>query len=228
MKLFRFFPLALVFTLVQIILTGCFHKPTPTPKLGEERIDKVIAAMTLEEKIGMTVGDGKFLPQGDKKSTEQGQGIIIANQNSNMVVPRLNIWSSALTDGPSGLNRDPHPAGAKEYSYTTAFPTSTCIAATWNDELIEKVGRAFGNEVLEYDYDLVLMPALNLHRNPKCGRNFEYYSEDPLLSGKIAAAMTRGLQSNGIGATLKHFMGNNQESNRRTYNAVISQRALHS
>jgi beta-glucosidase len=138
----------------------------------------------------------------------------------------LNIWSSALTDGPSGLNHDPYPAGAKEYSYTTAFPTSTCLAATWNHELIEKVGRAFGNEVLEYDYDLVLMPALNLHRNPKCGRNFEYYSEDPLLSGKVAAAMTRGLQSNGIGATLKHFMGNNQESNRRTYNAVISQRAL--
>ncbi|MEI6139135.1 MAG: glycoside hydrolase family 3 C-terminal domain-containing protein [Mariniphaga sp.] len=226
MKLIRFIPIVLGFALGQFILTGCFHKPTPIPKLGEDRIDKVIAAMTSEEKIGMTVGDGKFLPQGDKKSTEQGQGIIIANQNSNKVIPRLNIWSSALTDGPSGLNRDPHPAGAKEYSYTTAFPTSTCIAATWNDELVEKVGRAFGNEVLEYDYDLVLMPALNLHRNPKCGRNFEYYSEDPLLSGKMAGAMTRGLQSNGIGATLKHFMGNNQESNRRTYNAVISQRAL--
>ncbi len=226
MKIVKFIPAVVLFTLVQLILTGCFHKPTPIPKLGEDRIDKVIAAMTREEKIGMSVGDGKFLPQVETKSIEQGQGIIIANQNSNQVIPRLNIWSSALTDGPSGLNRDPHPAGAKEYSYTTAFPTSTCLAATWNDELIEHVGRVFGNEVLEYDYDLVLMPALNLHRNPKCGRNFEYYSEDPLLSGKMAASMTRGLQSNGIGATLKHFMGNNQETNRRTYNAVISQRAL--
>ncbi len=208
----------------QIILQSCAKKQQP--QLGKDPIENVIADMTPEEKIGMTVGDGKFLPAGDAKSTEQGLGIIIANQNSKLVVPRLLIGSSALTDGPSGINRDPHPAGAKEYSYTTAFPTSTCLAATWNTEMLEKVGKALGNEVLEYDYDVILMPALNLHRNPKCGRNFEYYSEDPLLSGKSAAAMVNGLQSNGIGATLKHFLANNQETNRRTYNAVVSQRAL--
>ncbi len=196
------------------------------PQLGKDKIGKVIAAMTPDEKIGMSVGDGKFLPAAVSKTTEQGTGIIIANQNSKLVIPRLSIYSSALTDGPSGVNRDPHPAGATAYSYTTAFPTSTCLASTWNLELIENVGKAFGNEVLEYDYDVVLMPALNLHRNPKCGRNFEYYSEDPLLSGKLAGAMVRGVQSNGVGATLKHFLGNNQETNRRTYNAVISQRAL--
>jgi len=207
-----------------IILNSCSEKKQT--QLGKDSVENVIAAMTPEEKIGMTVGDGKFLPAGDSKSTEQGLGIIIANQNSKLVIPRLLVGTSALTDGPSGINRDPHPAGSKEYSYTTAFPTSTCIAATWNTELMEQVGRAFGNEVLEYDYDVVLMPALNLHRNPKCGRNFEYYSEDPLLSGKAAAAMVKGLQSNGIAATLKHFLANNQETNRRTYNAVISQRAL--
>jgi len=195
-------------------------------QLGKASISDVIAAMTPEEKIGMTVGDGKFLPAGDPKSTEQGAGIIIANQNSKLVIPRLLIGSSALTDGPSGVNRDPHPAGATEYTYSTAFPTSTCLAASWNRELVENVGKAFGNEVLEYDYDVVLMPALNLHRNPECGRNFEYYSEDPLLSGKSAAAMVRGVQSAGVGATLKHFLANNQETNRRTYNAVVSQRAL--
>ncbi len=204
----------------------CTPQTTTGPRLGKDPVGEVIAALTPEEKIGLTVGDGKFLPAVDSKTVEQGTGIIIANQNSKPVIPRLNIWSSALSDGPSGLNRDPRPAGANEYTYTTAFPTSTCMASTWNQALVEKTGKAFGNEVLEYGYDVILMPALNLHRNPRCGRNFEYYSEDPLLSGKMAAAMTKGLQLTGIGATLKHFLGNNQETNRRNYNAVISQRAL--
>ena len=209
---------------LQLVIQSCTNNRLP--QLGKNKVEYVIAAMTSDEKIGMSVGDGKFLPASESKTTEQGTGIIIANQDSKMVIPRLAIPSSALTDGPSGVNRDPLPAGAKEYSYTTAFPTSTCLAATWNLDLIEKVGRSFGNEVLEYDYDVVLMPALNLHRNPKCGRNFEYYSEDPMLSGRLAGAMVRGVQSNGVGATLKHFLANNQETNRRTYNAVVSQRAL--
>ena len=209
----------------QLVLQACSGR-NQLPQLGKDKIEAVIAAMTPEEKISMTVGDGKFLPATDPKTIEQGSGIIIANQNSKMVIPRLSIMTSALTDGPSGVNRDPLPAGAKDSSYTTAFPTSTCLAATWNPEMLETVGKAFGNEVLEYEYDVVLMPALNLHRNPKCGRNFEYYSEDPLLSGKLSASIIRGLQSNGIGATLKHFLANNQETNRRIYNAVISQRAL--
>ena len=136
-----------------------------------------------------------------------------------MLIPRLSIKTTSLTDGPAGINKHAPPEGATEYTYTTSFPTSTCLAATWNTEMVENVGKAFGNELLEYDYDLVLMPALNLHRDPKCGRNFEYYSEDPLLSGKLAASMVNGLQSNGVGATLKHFVGNNQESNRRKYNS---------
>ena len=209
----------------QLLIQSCTNN-NRLPQLGSNKIENVIAAMTPDEKIGMSVGDGKFLPAAISKTTEQGTGIIIANQNSKMVIPRLLVRSSALTDGPSGVNRDPHPEGATEYSYTTAFPTSTCLASTWNTELVENVGKAYGNEALEYDYDVVLMPALNLHRNPKCGRNFEYYSEDPILSGKLAGAMVRGVQSNGVGATLKHFLANNQETNRRSYNAVVSQRAL--
>ncbi len=192
----------------------------------EERARDLVSRMTTEEKIYMTVGDGKFLPAVDQKNIEVGTGIIIANQNAKLVIPRLNIRKSALTDGPTGINRNPKPEGATEYSYTTAFPTSTCLAASWNTRLIERVGEALGNELLEYDYDLILMPALNLHRDPRCGRNFEYYSEDPLLSGKMAASMVHGVQSKGVGTTLKHFLANNQETNRRTYNAVISQRAL--
>ncbi len=191
----------------------------------EERAKDLVSRMTLEEKIGMTVGDGRFLPKVEGIGDETTE-VPIANRNSKMLVPRLNIKNTALTDGPSGINKGPAPEGVTDYTYTTSFPTSTLLAATWNTELVENVGKAFGNELLEYDYDLVLMPALNLHRNPKCGRNFEYYSEDPLLSGKLSASMVNGLQSNGVGATLKHFLANNQESNRRKYNAVVSQRAL--
>lgn len=192
-------------------------------KAIEEKAKELVSKMTLEEKVGMTVGDGRFL---FNSKNEENADVFIANRNSKMIIPRLSIKTTALTDGPSGINKSPAPEGAMEYTYTTAFPTSTCLAATWNTGLVENVGKAFGNEVLEYDYDLVLMPALNLHRNPNCGRSFEYYSEDPLLSGKLSASMVNGLQSNGIGATLKHFLANNQETNRRKYNAVVSQRAL--
>lgn len=194
-------------------------------KTIEERAQDLVSRMTLEEKIGMIVGDGRFLPKANH-NVEKTTEVPIANRNSKMLIPRLSLKTTALTDGPAGINKGPAPEGATEYTYTTSFPTSTCLAATWNTEMVENVGKAFGNELLEYDYDLVLMPALNLHRNPRCGRNFEYYSEDPLLSGKLTASMVNGLQSNGVGATLKHFLANNQETNRRKYNAVVSQRAL--
>ncbi|NOX65948.1 MAG: beta-glucosidase, partial [Chlorobi bacterium] len=190
----------------------------------EERAKDLVSRLTLEEKIGLNVGDGRFISAESQKGEKTE--VPIANRNSKMLIPRLSIKTTALTDGPSGINKGPAPKGAKDYTYTTAFPTPTCLAATWNTEMINKIGNAFGNELLEYDYDLVLMPALNLHRNPKCGRNFEYYSEDPLLSGKMAASMVNGIQANGVGTTLKHFVANNQESNRRKYNAVVSQRAL--
>ncbi|MBN1349875.1 glycoside hydrolase family 3 C-terminal domain-containing protein [candidate division KSB1 bacterium] len=191
----------------------------------EERARDLVSRLTLEEKIALTVGDGRFLRAVDP-ITENTTELYIANRNAKLLIPRLSVKTTALTDGPCGINKGPAPEGAKDYPYTTAFPSSTCLAATWNIDLAEHVGKAFGNELLEYDYDLVLMPALNLHRNPNCGRNFEYYSEDPLLSGKLAASVVNGFQSNGVGATLKHFVANNQESNRRKYNAVISQRAL--
>jgi len=192
-------------------------------KTVEQKAKDLISKMTLEEKIGMIVGDGRFLI---KTEVEKVDAVWIASRNSKMVIPRLSVRTTALTDGPSGINKSPAPEGATEYTYTTSFPTSTCLAATWNTGLVENVGKAFGEELLDYDYDLVLMPALNLHRNPKGGRNFEYYSEDPLLSGKMASSIVKGIQSKGVGATLKHFLANNQESNRRKYNAVVSQRAL--
>ncbi len=217
------------FLLFSHLFNGCSKNDNNAPAYQnknlsvDERAKDLVSRMTIEEKIGMIVGDGKFLlQQKAKKHTE----VPIANRNSKLAIPRLGIKTTALTDGPAGINKGEPPKGVKNFTYTTAFPTATCLAATWNTKLIEKIGKAFGNELLEYDYDLLLAPALNLHRNPKCGRSFEYYSEDPLLSGKMAAAITKGIQSQGVGATLKHFVANNQETNRRKYNAVVSQRAL--
>ena len=202
------------------------HPKAVDQKVIEKKAKQLIQQMTVEEKLGLIVGDGRFLHEADAQNSEEGKGMIITDQRSKLLIPRLGIRSTAMSDGPAGLNREARKEGQKNYHYTTAFPTATCLAATWNTDLVEKVGEAFGNEALEYDFDLVLAPGLNIHRNPKDGRNFEYYSEDPLLTGKMAAAMTKGMQSNGIGVTLKHFVANNQESNRQYYNAVVSQRAL--
>ena len=193
---------------------------------AEEQARALISQMTLEEKIGMAVGDGRFVPGLDPENDDAGKGMIVQDQRSKLVIPRLSIRTTAMSDGPAGLNREPRKEGDEDYQYTTAFPTATCLAATWNTDIAQSVGEAFGEEVLEYDYQLILAPGLNIHRNPMDGRSFEYYSEDPLLSGKLAAAVVNGLQSNGIATTLKHFAVHNQQSNRRTNNAVVSQRAL--
>ena len=193
---------------------------------NSEKIEKIIAELTPQEKIGLIVGDGKFILAKNPEKAEKGQGIIINDQRSKLIIPRLSIRTTAMSDGPAGLNRHPRKEGQENYEYTTAFPTATCLASTWNTGLVEEVGKAFGNEALEYDYDLVLAPGVNIHRNPKDGRGFEYYSEDPLLTGKMAASMVNGMQSFGIGVTLKHFAAHNQQANRHYFNAVISQRAL--
>jgi beta-glucosidase len=226
MHLKKFFYGSIILVSILLATQSCSTKKydNSTTTEPDKKAQTIIDALTTEEKVGLIVGDGRFLAVKENKGVKTE--VPIANRNSKMIIPRLNIKTTALTDGPSGINKNAAPEGAKNYTYTTAFPTSTCLAATWNTEIVNKIGDAFGNELLEYDYDLVLMPALNIHRNPKDGRNFEYYSEDPLLSGKMAASIVNGIQANGVGTTLKHFVGNNQESNRRKYNAVISQRAF--
>jgi len=142
-------------------------------------------------------------------------------------IPRLGIPSVWMSDGPAGLRKSvPTGLGLGETTPATTFPSASALAATWDLDLVRRVGAAIGEEAAAHGVTLLLAPGLNLKRHPLGGRNFEYYSEDPLLSGKIAAAYVNGVQSRGVGATLKHFAVNNQEYRRMVIDARVGERAL--
>ncbi|MEN2398953.1 glycoside hydrolase family 3 N-terminal domain-containing protein [Flavobacterium sp. MC2016-06] len=191
------------------------------------RIDAIIKEMTNDEKASFLIGTGmpgiEVLtgPVGDSK-----QGLVPGAAGGTYELKRFGIPSTVVADGPAGLRIAPTRDNDSKTYYATAFPVGTALASTWNKALLEQVGKAMGNEVKEYGVDVLLAPALNIHRNPLNGRNFEYYSEDPLIAGKTAAAIVNGIQSQGVGTSIKHFAANNEETNRLTINAHVSERAM--
>ncbi|MCR5828477.1 MAG: glycoside hydrolase family 3 C-terminal domain-containing protein [Bacteroidales bacterium] len=194
------------------------------PKLTKDNIDEVLKAMTLQEKATLLVGGSRAaIVNGVTSGTTS---LVQGAAGRTRAIDRLGIPATVLADGPAGLRISPTREGTAETFYCTAFPVGTSLASSWDIALVEELTTAMGNEVREYGVDVLLAPGMNIHRNILCGRNFEYFSEDPLVSGKMAAAYVRGIQSNGVGTSIKHYMANNQETNRNMNDAIISQRAL--
>ena len=177
-------------------------------------MDVVEGRITLDEFVSELSIDELIHLLGGQPNTGVANTFGIGN------MPEYGIPSVMTADGPAGVRIAPEVGIC-----TTAFPCSTLLACTWNPDVLEAVGRAGGEELKENNLALWLTPAICIHRSPLCGRNFEYYSEDPFVTGKLAGAMVRGIQSNNVGATLKHFALNNKETNRKNSDSRVSERA---
>ncbi|MDO4966662.1 MAG: glycoside hydrolase family 3 C-terminal domain-containing protein [Lachnospiraceae bacterium] len=208
--------------------------------------------LTIDELILLAMGDP--LRQHDGQLGAAGASVPGSAGETNYVAKDKGLAGIPLADGPAGLRLakkynvandevqylpfhaalengyfydEVEQAGDTYYQYCTAIPVGVCVAQTWNEDIVKALGRTVGSEMEYFGVTLWLAPGMNIHRNPLCGRNFEYYAEDPVLSGKIAAAMTKGVQENaGVGTTIKHFCGNNLEDNRMHNNSIISEKAL--
>jgi beta-glucosidase len=171
-----------------------------------KNIQSIIEGMTLEEKAALCIG---------------------ATAWTTTAVPRLGVPELVVSDGPHGVRRVPdNNSMTAESLPATCFPTASSLASTWNVDLLADVGRAIAEECIALKVDVILGPSNNMKRSPLCGRNFEYYSEDPYLSGQLTTSFINGVQSKGVGTSLKHFAANNQEFQRFSMNTIVDERTL--
>ena len=209
------------------LLEGVIPRVRPVPQM---RMEWAKTEKELEKYMLKDVADGKVsLDAFVKQLTDEQVADLLGGQPNTGVantfgmgnIPEYGIPNIMTADGPAGLRIQPECGVC-----TTAWPCATLLACTWNTDLVRKVGAAGAAEVKENNIGIWLTPAMNIHRSPLCGRNFEYYSEDPLISGKMGAAMIQGIQSQHIGASMKHFCCNNKETNRKDSDSRVSERAL--
>ena len=209
-----------------LAITSMLSASAQQIKLSADNIDQVVEAMSLEDKCHLVVGTSFLSDEETRGVVGYTRSIVPGAAGTTFPLEKYGVPAVVFADGPAGLRISPTRRGTDKTFYCTGFPIGVAMASTWNEELISEVGRATGEEVLEYNVDVILGPGVNLMRNPLCGRNFEYYSEDPLLAGKSAAAMIRGVQSVGVGTSIKHFAVNNQEINRLANDSRVDIRTL--
>ena len=209
---------------ITALMVGCNSADKVTQKTINQ--EEVMSKLSLEDKAHFVIGTGMAGFSGNDAVIGATKDLVPGAAGTTYPLDSLDIPAIVLADGPAGLRIDAKRDGDSATYYCTHFPIGTLLASTWNTQLVEEVGLAMGQEVKEYGADVLLAPAVNIMRNPLCGRNFEYYSEDPVVAGKIAAAYINGVQKNDVGTSIKHFAANNQETNRMNTDAHISQRAL--
>lgn len=206
------------------LLVGC-NQNDSEPLVKDDayyrgQAEALVAKLTLSEKLDLLSGPGYGSADGAINVKQDVAGVAGYINGVLRSADGIDIPALKLADGPAGLRISSERDGDSATYHATAWPIGSLLASSWDVNLVKSVGAAMGDEVRQYGVDILLAPGMNIQRNPLNGRNFEYYSEDPLLTGKIGAAMVNGVESNGVGTTIKHYFGNNSETSRNQINDI--------